>query len=473
MYNLPLYTPNYLRLKQPMTLSTVILAAGQGKRMHSETPKVLHPLAGKALLEHVINTAYSVNHNATPFIIYGHEGEKVKGAFPHLDATWIAQAEQLGTGHALLQALPKIPDDHRVLVLYGDVPLILPETLKQFISTTPANAIGIITAVFPNPTGLGRIIRDANGNIIRITEDKDTTATERAIQEINSGIYLIPASLLKKWLPALKNLNAQKEYYLTDIIALAAAENISIHSTQPSTYEEVLGINDRVQLAHLERHYQLGIAEKFMRQGVTLADPARFDVRGEVTIGSDTRIDVNVIFEGRVTIGKHCIIGPNTVLRNTMIADRVEIRANSVIDGAEIAADCTIGPFARLRPGTVLAPQSHVGNFVEIKNSDIGMGSKINHLSYIGDADIGEKVNIGAGTITCNYDGFNKHRTVIENNAFIGSNTALIAPVTVGEGATIGAGSTISRNAPAKQLTISRAQQRSIENWQRPQKKEI
>lgn len=455
-----------------MTLSTVILAAGQGKRMHSETPKVLHHLAGKSLLEHVVNTSYAANHNAPPLIIYGHEGEKVKHALAHLNATWIAQTEQLGTGHALLQALPAIPDDHRVLVLYGDVPLILPETLNHFITTTPTNAIGIITAIFPDPAGLGRVIRDINKKIIHITEDKDADEKQRAITEINSGIFLVPASLLKKWLPALKNQNAQKEYYLTDIIALAVAENRPIHSVQPSAYEEVSGINDRVQLARMERYYQRRIAEKFMRQGVTLADPARFDVRGDVIIGKDTRIDINVIFEGRVTIGKQCSIGPNTLLRNVMIADRTEIKANSMIDGAEIATDCTIGPFARLRPGTILASHSHIGNFVEIKNSDIGMGSKINHLSYVGDADVGEKVNIGAGTITCNYDGFNKHRTVIENNAFIGSNTALVAPVIIGESATIGAGSTISRNAPAQQLTLSRASQRSIENWQRPQKKE-
>jgi bifunctional UDP-N-acetylglucosamine pyrophosphorylase/glucosamine-1-phosphate N-acetyltransferase len=455
-----------------MTLSTVILAAGQGKRMHSQTPKVLHRLAGLPMLERVVKTAFAINNNAAPVIIYGHEGEKVKSALAHLNATWIAQTEQLGTGHALLQALPQIPDDHRVLVLYGDVPLILPETLKHFIASTPANAIGVITAHFPNPTGLGRIMRDSNNHIIRIIEEKDTDEKERTITEINSGIYLAPAAFLKKWLPTLKNQNAQKEYYLTDIIALAVAENIAVHAIQPNNYEEVLGINDRVQLAKLERYYQQSFAEKLMRQGITIADPARLDVRGDVAIGNDTSIDINVIFEGNVTIGKNCIIGPHTILRNVMIADGVEIKAHSILDGTEIAADCTVGPFARLRPGTILAPHSHVGNFVEIKNSDIGMGSKINHLSYVGDADVGEKVNIGAGTITCNYDGFNKHRTVIENNAFIGSNSSLVAPVTIGEGATIGAGSTISRNAPARQLTISRAQQRSIENWQRPQKKE-
>ncbi len=455
-----------------MTLSTVILAAGQGKRMHSKTPKVLHHLAGKALLEHVITTAYALNNNTPPTIIYGHEGELVKRTLAHLHATWIAQTEQLGTGHALLQALPTIPDTHRVLVLYGDVPLTSIDTLKKLLATTPTDAIGIITAVLPNPTGLGRIMRDTHNRITRIIEEKDADATQRAIQEINSGICLVPAALLKRWLPNLKNHNQQKEYYLTDIIADAVRENIAIHSMQPQAFEEVLGINDRVQLAHLERYYQRHLAEKLMRQGITIVDPTRFDVRGDVIIGGDTTIDINVIFEGRVTIGKDCTIGPNTILRNVLIADRVEIKANSMIDGAEIADDCVIGPFARLRPGTVLSPHSHVGNFVEIKNSDIGAGSKINHLSYIGDSDIGKKVNVGAGTITCNYDGVNKHRTVIGDNAFIGSNTSLVAPVTIGDNATIGAGSAISRDAPAEQLTICRAQQRSIENWQRPEKKE-
>jgi bifunctional UDP-N-acetylglucosamine pyrophosphorylase/glucosamine-1-phosphate N-acetyltransferase len=454
-----------------MTLSTVILAAGQGKRMHSETPKVLHHLAGQPLLEHVVKTAYAVN-NEPPLIVYGHQGAKVQQGLAHLNVNWVHQTEQLGTGHAVRQALSSIPDDHRVLVLYGDVPLLSAATLKTFIANTPATAVGVITAELPDPTGLGRIIRDANQHIIRITEDKDASPAERAINEINSGIFLVPAARLKHWLPTLQNKNAQQEYYLTDIIALAVAENIAIHGHQPQAIEEVFGINDRVQLATLERHYQRRMAEKFMRQGVTIADPNRFDVRGEVSIGSDTYVDINVIFEGHVTIGKHCHIGPNTVLRNTVIADHVEIKANSVLDGVEVAADCIIGPFARLRPGTVLQAHSHVGNFVEIKNSDIGTGSKVNHLSYIGDADVGAKVNIGAGTITCNYDGVNKHRTQIGNNAFIGSNTALVAPITIGEGATIGAGSTLSRNAPAQQLTLSRAQQRSIENWQRPQKKE-
>jgi bifunctional UDP-N-acetylglucosamine pyrophosphorylase/glucosamine-1-phosphate N-acetyltransferase len=455
-----------------MMLSTVILAAGQGKRMHSDTPKVLHRIAGKALLEHVVNTASLLNNKESPIVVYGHEGDKVKQALAALNVTWVEQTEQLGTGHALLQALTHIADDHRVLVLYGDVPLIQIDTLKKFIQATPENALGILTAHFPDPTGLGRILRDADGNITSIIEDKDADASQKNIHEINSGIYLVPATLLKRWLPAIKNQNAQKEYYLTDIFGQAASENIPIHSATPSTYEEVLGINDRLQLAKLERFYQNQMAEKFMRQGVTLQDPARFDVRGDTSIGRDTSIDINVIFEGHVTIGAQCTIGPNCVLRNVIVGDRVDIKANSVLDGAEIAEDCTIGPFARLRPGSMLAPRSHVGNFVEIKNSEIGTGSKVNHLSYVGDSEVGKNVNIGAGTITCNYDGMNKHRTVIGDNAFIGSNSALIAPITIGEGATIGAGTTLSRDAAPHQLTVARAPQRSIANWQRPQKKE-
>ena len=451
-----------------MSLTTVILAAGQGKRMHSDMPKMLHRLAGVPLLEHVVNASFKVNSATPPLVIYGHAGEKVQQALEHLNVTWVPQTEQLGTGHALLQALPHIPDNDRVLILYGDVPLILPETLKNFIAATPADTLGMLTAFFPDPTGFGRIIRDENGKVIQVTEEKDADHAARAINEINSGIYLAPAKFLKKWLPLLTNKNAQQEYYLTDIIRLANQENIPIHAMQPASYEEVLGINDRVQLAVLERSFQRRNAEKLLRQGVTLLDPERFDVRGELTVGTDTTIDVNVIIEGRVIIGNHCIIGPNTILRNTMIGDHVEIRANSVIDGAEIASHCTVGPFARLRPGTILLPKSHIGNFVEIKNSEIGDGSKVNHLSYIGDSEIGKHVNIGAGAITCNYDGVNKHRTVIGDNAFIGSNASLIAPITIGAGATIGAGSVVNRNAPEGKLTIARALQKTISNWQRP-----
>jgi len=453
-----------------MTLSIVILAAGKGKRMHSQIPKVLHPLGGKSLIEHVVTTAQALNPSNPPIIVIGHEGEKVRKALEHHPITWVEQKEQLGTGHALLQALPNIPDSDSVLVLCGDTPLISVETLQRLISATPKNAIGIITAKFPNPSGLGRIVRDSQNNIIQIIEEKDANETFRNIQEINSGFYFIPAKFLKTWLPTLNNTNAQKEYYLTDIIAKSVKEKTAIHSVQPRNTEEVYGINDRAQLAILERFYQKQLAEKLMREGVTLLDPNRFDVRGELTIGQDVTIDVNVIFEGSVTIGSHCIIGPNCILKNALLADGVEIKANSIIEGAEIAEKCVIGPFARIRPDTKLSPNVHIGNFVEIKKSWVDTGTKINHLSYVGDSEIGSQVNIGAGTITCNYDGANKHKTIIGNNVFIGSNSQLVAPVQIGEGATIGAGSTITQNAPANQLTICRAKQITIENWQRPKK---
>ncbi|MDR3490535.1 MAG: bifunctional UDP-N-acetylglucosamine diphosphorylase/glucosamine-1-phosphate N-acetyltransferase GlmU [Gammaproteobacteria bacterium] len=456
-----------------MSVSVVILAAGQGKRMHSDLPKILHRLADKPLLEHVVNTASSLQTADAPIVIFGHEGGQVQHALAHLNVHWVPQTELLGTGHAVLQALPLIDKNSRVLILYGDVPLISTATLKNLMDTTPKDAIGILTAEVPNPHGFGRIIRDNQNTISSIIEEKDASAEQRLLKEINSGIYLIPAQLLKKWLPLLQNNNAQKEYYLTDIIANAAKENISIHSLQPLMHEEILGVNDRVQLATLERIYQKQQAEKLMRNGVTLYDPSRIDVRGELMIEQDTTVDINVIFSGHCKIGHHCTIGPNVTLHNVIIGNYVEIKANSVLDGAEISDHCVIGPFARIRPGTELATNTHVGNFVEIKNSIIGQGSKINHLSYIGDSDIGKHVNIGAGTITCNYDGVNKHRTVIGDYAFIGSDTQLVAPVSIGTGATIGAGSTITRNAPADQLTICRSQQRSIENWQRPKKKEI
>lgn len=453
-----------------MAIRTVILAAGQGKRMHSALPKVLHHLAGKSLLEHVIVTAFGVSPAVSPIVIYGHQGELVKRALEHRAITWIEQREQLGTGHALLQAVPEITDNDTVLVLYGDVPLISLATLRRLIDATPDAAMGLITANLPMPTGYGRVKRGTQGEVQEVVEEKDATITERAIHEVNTGIYFIPALYLKKWLSRLKNTNAQKEYYLPDILAFAKAENIAIHAIQPEHYEEILGVNDRVQLAHLERFYQRRHAETLMRAGVTICDPERIDIRGEVYIGKDVTIDVNVILEGNVTIGDQCVIGPSTVLRNVILGPRVEVKAYSVLDGAEVAADCVIGPFARLRPGTVLAANAHVGNFVEIKNSQLGEDTKINHLSYIGDSKVGRRVNIGAGTITCNYDGANKHRTIIGDNAFIGSNTELVAPVTIGEGATIGAGSTITRDAPAQQLTLARTQQCSIEGWQRPEK---
>lgn len=454
-----------------MPLQIVILAAGQGKRMHSKMPKVLHELAGRPLLEHVICTALKISPAVPPIIVYGHQGKVLHDRLAHYNVHWIEQKEQLGTGHALLQALPKITTDDRVLVLYGDVPLISEQTLRQLIDTTPAEALGMLTAHLSDPTHYGRIKRDLEQNIIRVIEEKDATLEDRSINEINPGIYLLPGAYLKKWLPALSNKNSQGEYYLTDIIACAVQEKLKIHGLEPMLCEEILGVNDRVQLAALERFYQRSLAEKLMREGVTIYDPARFDVRGELKVGKEVVIDVNAIFEGRVVIGDHCVVGPNTYIRNTEIGDGVEIKANSYIDGAEIAADCIVGPFARLRPGTVLDKSAHIGNFVEVKNSEIGEGSKINHLSYIGDSEIGKRVNIGAGTITCNYDGVNKHKTIIGDDTQIGSDTQLVAPVTVGQGATIGAGSTIIKDVPSNQLTITHhIDQRSIKNWQRPDK---
>lgn len=453
-----------------MTTRIVILAAGQGKRMYSDVPKVLHPLAGKPLLEHVVTTASALTSSNPALVIYGHEGERVKQALSHLNIVWVAQEQQLGTGHAVMQALPYLQDQERVLILYGDVPLIAMETLKRFLNETPQDAVGLITAYLPNPTGYGRIVRDECHNVIAIIEEKDADEKVRQITEINTGIYCVKATYLKKWLPQLDKHNAQAEYYLTGIILAALREKIAIHTVQPEMMEEILGINDRVQLNRAERFYQFQYAQKLMRQGVTLYDPHRLDVRGELTVGRDVSIDVGAIIEGNVTLGNGCIIGPHVYLKDTKIGDGVEVKANSIIDGAEVGTNAIIGPFARIRPGTVLSHKTHIGNFVEIKNSYISENSKVNHLSYIGDTYIGSRVNIGAGTITCNYDGANKHRTVIQDDAFIGSGTQLVAPVEVGKGATIGAGSTITKDAPAEQLTLSRTKQQSIINWKRPEK---
>lgn len=453
-----------------MSLSIVILAAGQGKRMNSTLPKILHRLARKTLLERVIQSTTLLSPATLPFVIYGHQAETVRNQLPHLPVTWVEQQQQLGTGHAVLQALPLISSSDRVLILCGDVPLITQKTLQEFIDKTPQDALGIITAHLPKPIGLGRIVRNEQNQIMRIVEEKDTTAAERALNEINSGIYLVPARYLQQWLPKLKNNNAQQEFYLTDIIQFAVEEHIPIYSQQPLQYEEILGINDCIQLAHAERFYQRRYAEDLMRQGVTLYDPNRFDVRGELTVGQDVTIDVNVILEGKVIIGNHCVIGANTVLRNVILADHVEIKENCVIEGAEIAEHCVLGPFARIRPGTRVASYVEIGNFIEIKNSVIDSHSKVHHVGYIGDSELGKRVNMGAGTITCNYDGANKHKTIIGDDAFIGSNSSLVAPVTIGENATIGASSTITRDAPAQQLTLCRTPQRSIAHWQRKKK---
>lgn len=450
-----------------MKTEVIILAAGQGKRMQSTLPKVLHTLAGKSLLAHVVNTVHGLAGQPKPKVVYGHEGDQLLKALSHLKVDWVLQEKQAGTGHAVMQALPHIQDDAGVLILCGDVPLISQATLEKLIQSTAQGGMGLLTANLPNPFGYGRIKRNAAGEVTAIVEERDANDAERAIHEINTGVYYVPAAWLKKWLPQLNSNNHQGELYLTDIIGFAVKENSAIHTVQPAALHEIRGVNDRMQLAELERDFQREQAKKLMQAGVTLLDPARFDVRGEVVVGKDTIIDVNVILEGHTRIGERCSIGPNCVIRDCVIADEVHIKANSVLEGATIATQAVIGPFSRLRPETVLAEKVHVGNFVEVKKSTVGAGSKINHLSYVGDAVVGAKVNIGAGTITCNYDGVHKHQTRIGDAAFIGSCTQLVAPVSIGEGATIGAGSTITEDAPAHQLTLSRTPQKSIPGWKR------
>jgi bifunctional UDP-N-acetylglucosamine pyrophosphorylase / glucosamine-1-phosphate N-acetyltransferase len=453
-----------------MNLSIVILAAGLGKRMHSSLPKVLHPIGGKPMLAHVVETAQTLKPKNI-FIVYGHEGEQVRNALAQYTVQWVEQTKQLGTGHAVLQVMPHIPDDHRVLILLGDVPLVTTGTLQSLLDQTTNHAVGLVTMHIPKPIGLGRVLRDEKNNVIGVVEDKDATPDQRRIDEINTGIITAPAKLLRKWLPQLSNTNKQGEYYLPEIITKAIAENISVKAVLCHLIAEVFGINDRAQLAFLERCYQERVGRQLMLSGVTLKDPARFDVRGECDIASDVTIDVNVILEGKIKIGSGSIIGPNCVLRDVVIGDNVIIKANSIIEEAEIFDGCVVGPFARIRPGTMLKEKVHVGNFVEVKKSKIGAGSKVPHLSYIGNAVIGQRVNIGAGTITCNYDGVDKHQTIIEDDVFIGSDTQLVAPVTVSAGATIGAGSTIVKNAPANALTLSRAEQKTITGWKRKAKK--
>lgn len=451
-------------------LHIVILAAGQGTRMYSSLPKVLHPLAGKPLLQHVIETAHKLTPNI--HIIYGHQGELVKSSLGSFSVNWIYQEKQLGTAHAVAQALPFIPDGQRILVLYGDVPLTSPNTLEKMLRDTSIQSIAWLTAIVKNPTGLGRIIRDEDANPLAIVEEKDATLEQKHINEINTGLCLWPAQLLRELLPQIKNQNAQNEYYLTDGFALAIKQGVHIKTFHPAEIYEIQGVNNKVELAQLERIFQQKQAENLMRQGVTLYDPSRFDLRGEANIGKDVTIDINVVLEGQIKIGHQCYIGPHCVLKNVSIADHVRIEANSVLEDCTVKDHASVGPFARLRPGTVLDEHAKVGNFVEVKKSLIGPHSKVNHLSYIGDATLGEKVNIGAGTITCNYDGVNKYQTVIEDGAFIGSNTSLVAPINIGKNATIGAGSTITKVAPAEQLTLARSKQATIPGWQRPNKKE-
>lgn len=452
------------------SLEVIILAAGQGTRMKSALPKVLHSLAAKPLLAHVIETARSLSPTAI-HVVYGHGGEQVKDALADYPVGWVEQAEQLGTGHAVEQAMPQVASDATVLILYGDVPLVQTETLQALIDYADNGGFSLLTVELDDPTGYGRIVRSDSGSVERIVEQKDANADELAIQEGNTGIMALPASKLGGWLKQLDNDNAQSEYYLTDVIAMAVADGVGVDALMARDVDEVLGVNDRIQLAHLERRYQQRQAEFLMQRGVTLIDPARFDLRGSLKTGQDVTIDVGVVIEGSVILGDRVRIGANTVLRDVVVGNDVEILPMSLIEQAEIGAGCSIGPFARVRPGTSLDEGAKVGNFVEVKNSAIGKGSKVNHLSYIGDTTMGAGVNIGAGTITCNYDGANKHRTVIGDRAFIGSDSQLVAPVEIGDDATIGAGSTITRDAPEGELTLSRSRQASVKGWKRPKKK--
>lgn len=451
-------------------LHVVILAAGQGSRMKSSLPKVLHRVAGKPMLHHVIDTARQLGAAGIHTVI-GHGAEQVRTATAQSDLSWVLQEQQLGTGHAVAQALPQLPDDASVLVLYGDVPLTRRETLENLISQVSEQSLALLTVNLDNPDGYGRILRDQDGRVTAIVEQKDASAAQQQISEVNTGILAVSAGHLKDWLPRLSNSNAQGEYYLTDIIAMAVAYGLEVKVSQPANPFEVQGVNNRIQLAELERWYQAREAERLMTEGATLADPARVDVRGELTIGNDVLIDVNVIFEGRVTLGSNVSIGPGCLIRDATIADGADIKANSVIEGAIVGAHAQVGPFARLRPGTELAANTKVGNFVETKKALVGEGSKINHLSYVGDAELGRNVNVGAGTITCNYDGVNKFRTVIGDDVFVGSNNSLVAPVTIDKGATLGAGSTITRDVGEGELAVARGRQRNIDNWDRPVRK--
>ncbi|HEX5049433.1 MAG TPA: bifunctional UDP-N-acetylglucosamine diphosphorylase/glucosamine-1-phosphate N-acetyltransferase GlmU [Gammaproteobacteria bacterium] len=453
-----------------MPVSVVILAAGQGKRMNSALPKVLQPLAGRPMLAHVLASARALEPAAI-HVVYGHGGDAVKAAFPDADVQWALQAKQLGTGHAVRQALPSIPDGHQVLVLLGDVPLVTKRTLQRLVKDSAAGELALLTAVVEEPTGYGRVIRDEHGAVCRIVEEKDASDDERRVNEINTGLIAFEAGALRRYLARLDNDNAQGEYYLTDVIALAAADGTKILGTVIQSTTEVLGINDRAQLAVAERTIQREIARDLMARGATLADPERIDVRGNLTVGRDVFIDVGAVFEGDVELGDRVRIGPYAVIADTELGEDTVVHAHCVITDLVAGRHCEIGPFARIRPDVELADKVKVGNFVEIKKSRVAEGSKVNHLTYVGDATIGRDVNVGAGTITCNYDGANKHRTVIGDRAFIGSGTMLVAPVEVGAGATIGAGSTITKDAPAEQLTLERSKQASVPGWQRPKKK--
>lgn len=457
-----------------MNLHIVILAAGQGKRMFSDTPKILHSVAGQTLLSRVVATAWQLNPSAI-HVIYGHCGQQIMDSLPDPRIHWVHQKEQLGTGHAVLQALPHIPTDAKVLILSADVPLIQIKTLHSLIECNQSNnprSLALLTAQLPVPDGLGRILRNSQGEIQAIVEEKDANADEKNIQEIYTGICCLPVADLALWLPQLNQSNAQNEYYLTEIIAMAVKDRVPVHSLCTQDWMEVQGVNDCLQLQKLEREWQQRQAAELLKKGVSIADAQRFDLRGELSCGKDVFIDVNCLFLGKVVLGDRCTVGPNCVLKNVVVDSGTVVFANSFLEDSQIGPDCQIGPFARLRPGTQLAADCKIGNFVETKNAIFSQNTKASHLSYLGDVYLGERVNVGAGTITCNYDGVNKHKTIIEDGAFIGSDTQLIAPVTIGKNATIGAGSTIRKNAPPEELTYTQSNQKTLYGWKRPKKKE-
>ncbi len=451
-----------------MTTSIVILAAGQGKRMNSALPKVLQPLAGLPLLQHVVDCARQVGADDI-CVVFGHGGDEVRAAFEGADIRWARQSEQLGTGHAVQQAMPDTPDEHTVIVLYGDVPLLTAATIRKLQDACSTGEAGILTVELADPFGYGRIVRD-NGTVVRSVEEGDATDAQKSITEINTGVMCCPAAQLKAWLGRLKNDNSQGEYYLTDVIGLAVADGIVVHGVKADSQEEVMGINDKKQLAEAERALQERRVNSLLESGVTFADPARVDIRGELVCGKDVFIDVNVVFEGDVVLGDDVSVSMNNLIRDSRIGNETVVRANCHIEGANTGESCVIGPYARLRPGADLSNEVKIGNFVEVKKSTIAKGSKVSHLSYIGDTTVGSDVNVGAGTISCNYDGANKHQTVIGDGAFIGSGVELVAPVEVGKGATIGAGSTISKPAPEGELTLERARQKSVPGWNAPVK---
>ncbi|HDL5699423.1 TPA: bifunctional UDP-N-acetylglucosamine diphosphorylase/glucosamine-1-phosphate N-acetyltransferase GlmU [Mannheimia haemolytica] len=450
-------------------LSVVILAAGKGTRMYSDLPKVLHPVAGKPMVKHVIDTAKQLDAQQI-HLIYGHGADLLKARLSEEPVNWVFQAEQLGTGHAMQQAAPFFADDENIVMLYGDAPLITKATLERLIAAKPENGIALLTVELENPTGYGRIIRE-NGSVVAIVEQKDANEAQLKVKEVNTGVMVASGASFKKWLKNLNNNNAQGEYYITDVIAMANQEGFKVQAVQATEFMEVEGANNRLQLAALERFYQKREAEKLLLAGVTIIDPSRFDLRGTVTHGKDVQIDVNVILEGEIKLGNNVKIGAGCVLKNCEIGDNVEIKPYSVIEDSIVGAKSAIGPFSRLRPGAELAEETHIGNFVEIKKATIGKGSKVNHLTYVGDAEIGKECNIGAGVITCNYDGANKFKTIIGDNVFVGSDSQLIAPVTIASGSTIGAGATVTKDVAENELVISRVPQRHIQDWQRPTKK--